>query len=70
MSIQTSTCSGRNGLPALAELLGDAFTLAYSWRERSQQRQALFRLDDRMLRDIGLSRSEVEREASKPFWRS
>jgi uncharacterized protein YjiS (DUF1127 family) len=27
------------------------------------------RLDDHLLHDIGLSRSDVEREASKPFWR-
>ena len=68
MSIQTFHTLGRNR-PALAELLGEAFTLAYTWRERRQQRQALLRLDDRMLLDIGLSRSDVEREASKPFWR-
>ena len=69
MSIQTSNTFGRNGLPALAELLGDAFTLAYGWRDRRQQRRALLRLDDRMLRDIGLSRADVEREVTKPFWR-
>jgi uncharacterized protein YjiS (DUF1127 family) len=54
---------------AFAELLGDALTLAYSWRARSQQRQALLRLDDRLLRDIGLTRADVEGEASKRFWR-
>jgi uncharacterized protein YjiS (DUF1127 family) len=59
----------RNGLPALAELLGDALTLAYGWRDRSLQRRTLMRLDDRLLHDVGLSRSDVEREASKPFWR-
>ena len=64
---QTS-CSG-NGLTALTALLGDAFTLAYGWRDRSRQRRTLMRLDDRLLHDIGLSRSDVEREASKPFWR-
>jgi uncharacterized protein YjiS (DUF1127 family) len=26
-------------------------------------------LDDRLLRDVGLSRAEAEREAHKPFWR-
>jgi uncharacterized protein YjiS (DUF1127 family) len=63
------TTHSRNGLSALAELLGDAFTLAYGWRDRSRQRRTLLRLDDHMLHDIGLSRSDVEREASKPFWR-
>ena len=43
----------------LMELFGAAITLAYGWRDRSRQRQALHRLDDRMLRDIGLSRVDV-----------
>jgi len=64
-----NTSSSRNGLTAVAELLGDAFTLAYGWRDRSRQRRTLMRLDDHLLHDIGLSRSDVEREASKPFWR-
>ena len=71
MSIQAQDTSySRNGLTAVAELLGDAFTLAYGWTERSRQRRSLMRLDDHMLHDIGLSRSDVEREGSKPFWRS
>ena len=70
MSIHAhETSYSRNGLTALAELLGDAFTLAYGWRERSRQRRSLMRLDDRLLHDIGLSRADVEHEASKPFWR-
>ncbi len=40
------------------------------WRDRARQRAHLASLDDRMLRDIGLSRVEVAREASKPFWRA
>lgn len=27
-----------------------------------------FALDQRMLKDIGISRAEAEREASRPFW--
>ena len=38
-------------------------------RERRKQRRALARLDDRLLRDIGLSAADVEGEVSKPFWR-
>ncbi|MFZ1427689.1 MAG: DUF1127 domain-containing protein [Geminicoccaceae bacterium] len=37
--------------------------------ERRRQRRALADLDDRSLRDIGLSRHQAECEAAKPFWR-
>jgi uncharacterized protein YjiS (DUF1127 family) len=35
------------------------------WRER----RMLEELDDRMLRDIGINRSQALAEAAKPFWR-
>ena len=70
MSIHAhDTSYSRNGLTAFAELLGDAFTLAYEWRDRTRQRRTMLRLDDHLLHDIGLSRTDVEVEASKPFWR-
>jgi len=34
-----------------------------------RQRRALGALDDRMLKDIGVSRCDVEAEVSRPFWR-
>lgn len=37
--------------------------------DRRRQRLALARLDDRMLRDIGLTAADVEGEVSKPFWK-
>lgn len=40
-----------------------------SWYDRWQQRQNLAELDDHILRDIGISPREVERECAKPFWR-
>jgi uncharacterized protein YjiS (DUF1127 family) len=39
------------------------------WIDRSRNRAEMGRLDDRMLRDAGLSRLDVERELRKPFWR-
>ena len=39
------------------------------YHRRSQERRALYRMDDYMLHDIGISRADVELEASKPFWR-
>ena len=36
---------------------------------RARQRRDLAALSDHFLRDIGLSRVDVEREISKPMWR-
>lgn len=40
-----------------------------AWQERARSRHALQALDDRMLRDMGISRADVQRECDKPFWR-
>lgn len=55
--------------PARA-VLGAGLTYILEWRERARQRDLLAGLDDRMLRDIGLTRADVMCEASKPFWRA
>lgn len=36
--------------------------------ERGRQRRALADLDDRLLRDIGLTRADVRDEYAKPIW--
>ena len=36
---------------------------------RSRQREALSRLDDRLLEDIGVTRQQANAEATKPFWK-
>lgn len=41
----------------------------FAMLERRKQRRALMGLDDHLLKDIGVSRGEVEQEVSKPFWR-
>jgi uncharacterized protein YjiS (DUF1127 family) len=48
----------------------DLFDLLMLWQERAVQRHALARLDEALLKDIGLSRAEAERETGKPFWRA
>ncbi len=45
------------------------FRLLLVWQDRERQRRHLRELDDRMLKDIGLSRADVAHEADKPFWR-
>ena len=40
------------------------------WRLRAAERQTLSLLGDDILRDIGLTRADVDREVMKPFWRA
>ena len=39
-----------------------------AWDEVIRQRRELEALSDHLLKDIGLSRVDAEREASRPFW--
>jgi len=47
--------------------LSETFQL---WRSRQRQRRELTHWSERDLHDVGLSWSEVVREAEKPFWRA
>jgi uncharacterized protein YjiS (DUF1127 family) len=38
------------------------------WQKRSASRRQLARLDDHLLRDIGLTRADAEQEIMKSFW--
>jgi uncharacterized protein YjiS (DUF1127 family) len=46
-----------------------ARALVASWHSLARQREALARLDDRLLADIGLTREAQMVECSKLFWR-
>jgi uncharacterized protein YjiS (DUF1127 family) len=61
---QTARRSGVDGVMAVF-LRG----VAESFR-RARQRRDLAVLSDHNLRDIGLTRSDVSAEISKPFWRA
>lgn len=58
------------GLATLIQACAAAFDVIHVWQERARQRHQLLVLDNRMLKDIGLSRVDAEREARKPFWRA
>ena len=47
-----------------------ATTTVFLWCERARTRQALARLDQRLLKDVALSAEDAAREASKPFWKA
>lgn len=46
--------------------VGDCVAL---WQRRWKSRRDLRRLDERLLRDIGVDRRAALEEACKPFWR-
>jgi uncharacterized protein YjiS (DUF1127 family) len=52
----------------LARQAERAITTLLRWQELARQRRALLRLDDHMLKDIGVSRTDALREAERPFW--
>ena len=52
----------------LTEDVKSLAALVVAWQVRARERNNLARLDDRMLRDVGLSRSDTEKEWRKPFW--
>ena len=72
-TIQHSRLATHSARPALAaQAAGVAHVLGQTlrlWRTRYKQRHAFPVLDDRDLRDMRLTRWDVDRELSKPFWR-
>lgn len=72
---------GRSGCPALGAARREPWRLTIfrfatdligtfqTWRARTIERRQLLGLDDRMLKDIGVSREDAEAEARKPFYR-
>lgn len=65
------------GIPALLAYLAHERTTLVArvkqavdeWRARISERRQLTGLDERMLRDIGLTKLDIWHEANKPFWR-
>jgi uncharacterized protein YjiS (DUF1127 family) len=53
----------------LRSALRRAFAEVREWRRRTRGRAELARLDDRTLRDIGITRVDALFEINKPFWR-
>jgi uncharacterized protein YjiS (DUF1127 family) len=52
-----------------ASYLRRALALFEVWRQRLSDRRALAQMDERSLRDIGVTRCDALYEARKPFWR-
>jgi uncharacterized protein YjiS (DUF1127 family) len=54
---------------AIADCAVQAFGTILTWIERYRQRRLLGSLSDHMLKDMGVTRADVEREVVKQFWR-
>jgi uncharacterized protein YjiS (DUF1127 family) len=61
--------NAQHGVPT-ASWIDTASQLLARWFDAARSRQTLDGLDDHMLRDIGLTRAEAQREASKFFWQA
>lgn len=59
----------RKARPTPANAGNRVFATLREWRRRARDRGRLAELDDRMLKDIGITRADVEFLISKPFWR-
>jgi uncharacterized protein YjiS (DUF1127 family) len=55
--------------PVIVTVVRAVMDTLVRWQERSNMRKHLSEMDDRMLKDIGISSAQVRWEAAKPFWR-
>lgn len=53
---------------SLTALLRASWQQVRRWQALYRQRQQLASLSDGMLKDIGLSRADIETESNRPFW--
>ena len=60
---------GARTVRSLIYALRQAATVLREWQRRRRDRAVLAAFDDRMLRDIGVTRVDALFEINKPFWR-
>ena len=60
--------SGPRRTAFAAPIITPLVDLFSTWFERVRERRQLHTLDDRILKDIGLTRADVEYEVQKHFW--
>jgi uncharacterized protein YjiS (DUF1127 family) len=54
----------------IGEGLVGLFNRVSEWSDRRRARSHLYQMPDYILSDIGVSRSEVDAEYGKPFWKA
>jgi len=65
----SSTTTGAKALTtALGEWSLGIINTLLTWQQRADERRHLSEIDDRLLKDMGLSRADAFNESRKPFW--
>ncbi len=52
------------------EILIRAFDALGDWQDRARERRQLMGMSDRGLHDLGLARTAIDAQATRPFWRN
>jgi uncharacterized protein YjiS (DUF1127 family) len=69
LSIGTAKRFGLRQLPSPTQALARVAALLVTWEARARERRMLAEMPDRMLKDLGITRIDADREAAKPLWR-
>jgi uncharacterized protein YjiS (DUF1127 family) len=59
---------GRRFIRPFSLAIGHLAMRLGEWHSIARERRALASLDDAMLKDIGITRADVDQETAKPFW--
>ncbi len=68
LSRQSPAASATAGRKADKGLLKQVVAMLVTWWRIHRDRRQMIAMSDDMLRDVGLSRADVEREFQRPFW--
>ena len=69
LSRATHSTTTASSLTSFQRVLNAGLGQLTLWAERRRQRRVLQGLGEDMLKDLGLSRADVDGETNKPFWR-
>lgn len=68
LSRQSHAATATAGRKADQGLLKQIVAMLATWWRIHRDRRHMYAMSDEMLRDVGLSRADVEREFQRPFW--
>jgi uncharacterized protein YjiS (DUF1127 family) len=58
-----------NAIEIIEALVSSVLQTVYTWQQHNRSRRHLARLNNHLLRDIGLTRDDIRYQTSDSFWR-